>query len=198
MVLCALGETSARIRMSNHEKDVSTQQHESQTHARLPGADEDRGRPGRHQTPARQGPQAPQRPHPAQAGAPLTRHSVRCSFPKSARLLVRREFLHIQKRGKRRHTRHFLVITAPARTDRPRLGITASRKFGNAVARNSIKRRLREFFRVRQTDIAPERDILIIPKSQAKTLPFAELAAELDGVIPWAHPQRNARANRSS
>jgi len=59
------------------------------------------------------------------------------------------------------------------------------------VARNSIKRRLREFFRVRQADLSPERDILIIPKSQARTSPFAELAAELDRVIPWARSQRN-------
>lgn len=170
--------------MSSHEKDVSTQQHQSQTRARFSGANEDRRRSGRHQTPPRKRPQSPQRAHPTQAVSALTRQTGRRAFPKSARLLIRREFLQLQKRGKRRHTRHFVVITLPARTERPRLGITTSRRFGNAVIRNRMKRRLREFFRIRQAYVPPARDILIIPKSQAKTLSFAQLSAELDRVVP--------------
>ena len=106
--------------------------------------------------------------------------SVRDTFPKAARLRVRREFLALQRRGERRYSRNFIIITSPARTARPRLGVTTSRRYGKAVVRNHMKRRLREFFRVRQTRISPPRDILIIPKSRAQELTFAQLVTELE------------------
>ena len=112
--------------------------------------------------------------------------SVRYTFPKAARLRVRREFLALQRRGERRYSRNFIIITSPARTARPRLGVTTSRRYGKAVIRNHMKRRLREFFRVRQARISPPRDILIIPKSRAQELTFAQIVTELERVLPIA------------
>ncbi|MCK7479596.1 MAG: ribonuclease P protein component [Candidatus Moduliflexus flocculans] len=39
------------------------------------------------------------------------------------------------------HTRHFIILWSENGTERARLGITASRKMGNAVARNRVKRK---------------------------------------------------------
>ncbi|MBE7491402.1 MAG: ribonuclease P protein component [Planctomycetes bacterium] len=44
----------------------------------------------------------------------------------------------------------------------PRLGLVVSRKFGNAVARNRFKRRLRELFR-RNKSLCGSRDIVALP-----------------------------------
>lgn len=92
---------------------------------------------------------------------------------------MRREFLSLQQRGKKRHSPHFLVVTAPARTHKSRLGITTSRRFGNAVARNRMKRLLREFFRVYRDHIHPASDIVIIPKAGANQLALTQIAEEL-------------------
>jgi ribonuclease P protein component len=49
-----------------------------------------------------------------------------------------------------------------------------------------MKRMLREFFRVRQARISPVRDILVIPKSAAKELSFAQIVKELEKILPLA------------
>ena len=168
------------------EKDVPTKQYKSETHTRVPRSYENSRGTRSYQTASHKGTQAPQCADTTKAGSTLASTPARSTFPKAARLLVRREFLAIQRRGERRHSRHFVVITSPARTDRPRLGITASRRFGNAVMRNRIKRKLREFFRVRRAQISASYDILIIPKSRAKELSFPQVVTELERVLPIA------------
>ena len=165
--------------MDRDEKNISAQQSAPQTHARVSHTYEHGRRPGRPQTAARQGPQTPDRTDSAQAGTALSVGERRHALPKAARLLVRREFLLLQNRGKRWHCPHFVVVTAPAQKGRSRLGITATRRFGNAVVRNRMKRMLREFFRAHQTAIAPAQDILIIPRAGADTLGFSQVAEEL-------------------
>ena len=60
-----------------------------------------------------------------------------------------------------------------------RLGLTVSKKMGHAVARNRIKRVVREYFRLHQTDFDLPLDIVVVPKRnlEAKQLTLA-LATE--------------------
>lgn len=172
--------------MNHDEKDVSTKQPSPQTHARVSHTHEHDRRARRPQKTPRQRSQAPDRADSAQAGAALAPVAGRYGFPKAVRLLARREFLFLQNRGRRRYCPHFVVITAPARGGRSRLGITVTRRFGNAVVRNRMKRVLREFFRTRQEFIVPAQDILIIPKAGADTLEFAQVAEELGRALSIA------------
>ena len=172
--------------MNLDEKDVSTKQLATQTHPRVSYSDEHRGRARRPQTASRQRSQNSDRSDSAQASAPLNLEARRYEFPKAARLLMRREFLSLQQRGKRRHSPHFVVISLPAQEGRSRLGITATRRFGKAVVRNRMKRILREFFRTRQAHITPARDILIIPKTGADTLSSIQMAEELERTLFFA------------
>lgn len=165
--------------MKRNEKNLSTKQRSQKTHARVSHADEHDFGSRRSQTSARQRTQTPHRLDSTQTSASLAPPGISLAFPKSARLLARREFLFLQSRGKRRHCPHFVVVLSPAKSGKPRLGITVTRRFGNAVARNRMKRLLREFFRTRRAAITPAYDIVIIPRAGAHTLPFAHIAEEL-------------------
>lgn len=126
------------------------------------------------------------RPNTAKTGAALGKQPVSYLHPKAARILLRREFLALQRKGKRRHTPHFVLITAKTHIGRSRLGVTATRRFGNAVVRNSMKRRLREFFRQHQAYIIPAQNVLIIPKTGAGALSYHQIEQELKRALSLA------------
>jgi ribonuclease P protein component len=100
------------------------------------------------------------------------------SYPKQARLTRRSDYLIVQRDGHRRHTAHLVVIRSAARGARSRLGVTVSKRVGNSVVRNRVKRLLRETFRHRQGSIRPATDIVVIAKPGAETLTYAQAAAE--------------------
>ena len=68
-------------------------------------------------------------------------------FPQSARLKRSVEFQRVQKTGRRFHTRHFVVCFIEGSTPTARFGLTVSKRVGNAVVRNRVKRWLREGIR---------------------------------------------------
>jgi ribonuclease P protein component len=73
---------------------------------------------------------------------------------------------------------------APGAAGRPRLGITASRKVGNAVVRNRLKRRVREIFR--RWPVRPELpalDLVVHLEPAAAKASFSQLAAELEDLL---------------
>ena len=100
------------------------------------------------------------------------------TYPKAARLRRRPEFLAIQRDGHRRHTPHLVVIRRATSGPGSRLGVTVSKRIGNAVVRNRVKRLLREVFRVRHADIRPPIDVVVIAKPGAGTLSYAQAATE--------------------
>jgi ribonuclease P protein component len=172
--------------MKANEKNLPTKQYSPQTHARISVTHEHSGRSRSDQKTPGQGPQTSMRPDTTKTGTALGKRPAPYTLPKAARILVRREFLALQRKGKRRHTAHFVVITAKTHTEQSRLGITATRRFGNAVMRNWMKRRLREFFRLHQANLIPAQNVLIIPKAGAGTLTFHKITQELERALSLA------------
>jgi len=62
----------------------------------------------------------------------------------------------------------------------PRIGFTAPRALGIAVARNRIKRRVREAIRLRLGELSPQWSIVINPRRKALDAPFQELEREVE------------------
>ena len=103
-------------------------------------------------------------------------------FGKDVRVRRRGDFLRIQKHGRPKHSANFVVLwldrSPPGES---RFGFSVSRRVGNAVVRNRVKRRLREFVRLHRTDIAVGRDFVVIAKPGAANISYVELVEELRG-----------------
>ena len=110
-------------------------------------------------------------------------------FPARLRLKQRREFLRVQRGGHKHHLRHFMVFVSrraatPNEAPPPtRLGVTVTRKIGNAVARNRIKRLVRDVFRCNRASLPAGLDIVWVAKQQAATAGHAEVLADFEALV---------------
>ena len=82
-------------------------------------------------------------------------------FPKSDRILKRQAFRRVYDAGKKIQTRFFTAFVLPNSQEQSRIGITATRKTGNSVQRNRMRRRVRELYRRNKWRVPPGIDIVI-------------------------------------
>ena len=101
--------------------------------------------------------------------------SVKLQFPKSRRLRSRDEFRRIKKYGKRITGRTVVFDVLTEKFPYRLLGVTASKRFGNAVARNRFKRLIREAFRLQQHLLPPGLIINASPRNNDSMPTFQEI-----------------------
>ena len=103
------------------------------------------------------------------------------------RLRKRAQFLAV-RRGEKRRGRLFLLEVLDRKDDAPpRYGLTVTKKVGNAVVRNRIRRRLREATRVHVAgDMSPGTDYVIVGRRDVLDASFDDLTRELSRRIRGA------------
>jgi ribonuclease P protein component len=92
-----------------------------------------------------------------------------------------------------------LVVQARDRDDglAPRVGFTATKKLGNAVIRNRIRRRLREAARLTLPALARSGfDYVLIGRAGAAKRPFAELQKDLNSALKRLHRRPHEAADK--
>jgi ribonuclease P protein component len=109
--------------------------------------------------------------------------SKRKTFTKDDRLLKRSDFLRLYKSGKRVQNRYFIVYLGKNDLKRCRLGLTVTRKVGNAVARNRIKRLAREYFRQNRHIFKDHWDISLIAKRESIEVTNQALLSALENIF---------------
>ena len=145
-----------------HETHIPTQQAETEENVRVPRPHEDSRRP-----------QGDQAPTPSR-----TQETGRLTFPKHLRLRKRRDFLSIQKEGRRLVGRRICVDYRISPSGLTRIGITASSRFGNAPERSRFKRLIREVFRKNCLYVPSDLEFNVIPRQKAKGASEEEIRFE--------------------
>jgi ribonuclease P protein component len=113
------------------------------------------------------------------------------------RLRQRVDYLACYQRGR--------AVTGPLSTlhvlanplGHPRLGITATRKVGNAVVRNRLRRRCREVYRrwQRRAEL-PALDIVVNFRPRAASADFDETRCQLERQLETLIPKGGSRAQQ--
>jgi ribonuclease P protein component len=86
-------------------------------------------------------------------------------FPPALRILKGPEFDRVFRGGARAGDDLIVVNALPNRRRHSRLGLAVGKGVGGSVARNRVKRLLREAFRLRRGDLPPAHDLVVVAKA---------------------------------
>jgi len=102
-------------------------------------------------------------------------------LPKTKKILKAQEFKRTLKIGKKFVVPELVLFAAKNNENRDvnRMGFIVTKKIGNAVERNKVKRRLREIFRqIEQKELQAEEkalDLVFIARAKTKTASYQRL-----------------------
>ncbi len=90
-------------------------------------------------------------------------------------LKTNRDFERVFRKGKSAGHRDLVILGRKGRSRKIRVGFCISRKTGNAVVRNKLRRRLKEIFREAEGDLKPRWEIVVVAKESTRNLSYQAL-----------------------
>lgn len=105
---------------------------------------------------------------------------------KAYRIKKNDDFQKVYKQGKSVANKQFIIYRLNNQENEHfRLGISVSKKIGNAVTRNRIKRAIRESFTRHKQDIIKD-DFIVIARNPSKDMTVEEIHKSLEHVMKIA------------
>ena len=109
---------------------------------------------------------------------------------RAERLLDARDYRRVSRKGRRLTSRGFVMLVSASRKTEAergpqfaRLGMSASRRVGNAVVRNRVKRQIREWYRTEKKNIPRGNDYVLIVRRPAADMSGAEIRQMLSALV---------------
>jgi len=99
-------------------------------------------------------------------GSNIRPASGKFRFPADLRLKRSEDFQRVYDNGRRVGDAYLLLFALPQPAGGTRAGFSVSRKHGNAVRRNRLKRVLREAFRLNRQQLPAGFDFVLVPRQR--------------------------------
>ena len=94
-------------------------------------------------------------------------------FSKSLKL--NHVFRRLYHKGRSAAGKYLVIYCRKNGSQENRVGLTVSAKLGHAVVRNRIRRRLREIYRLHESQFQPGWDIVVVARGRAVDAPYRKL-----------------------
>ena len=102
---------------------------------------------------------------------------------KRFRVKKEKDFSAIFKKGERFANRKFVIYRLENNEQHFRVGLSVSKKLGNAVTRNQIKRRIRHILIEHKNQLVENVDFVVIARKGVEILDYAEMGKNLLHVL---------------
>lgn len=93
------------------------------------------------------------------------------------------DFKKIYKSGKNYWNRNLILYVRKNDLDYNRVGYSITKKVGNSVVRNKIRRRMKEIYRLNLLNIKEGYDFIFIPKKNVTDISYQELESAMLHII---------------
>lgn len=100
------------------------------------------------------------------------------------RLRRARDIARVRSRGAKAVTPSLVLFVTPGAGDAPRVAVPVSKRFGSAVRRNRLRRRVREALRRQLSESPVALDIVALPRQRAVEATPDELTASVRRGLP--------------
>ena len=102
---------------------------------------------------------------------------------KENRLKKRKHFSYIFKNGSRISSKHITINYIKTKYKNHKIGFSVSKKIGNAVIRNKVKRRLKEIIRIEQHKINKNFNYIIVAREGIENIAYETTKKELINLL---------------
>lgn len=112
------------------------------------------------------------------------RFGVFAYVEKEYRLAKREDFSKVYRYGKSAANHQFVLYYLPQpKLEHFRFGVSVSKKVGNAVVRNRLRRMMKEIVRLNKEQMAPHYDYILLARKPVVEMPYAEMEKSLWHVV---------------
>ena len=99
------------------------------------------------------------------------------------RVRKKKDFVSLYKRGSCARGKYFNLIYLPNNLNYSRMAVVVSKKIGNAVARNKVRRRARELFRRNKEMLTQSMDLVLVAKKEIREASWKDMREGYFGAL---------------